>query len=94
MSILIKGIDMPKICWDCPCYNQEFFMCQVTEIEDYDDDGTQRRDDCPLIEIVRCGECKHHDEDGWGYGNCQRPSVDYLRTADEDFCSYGERRAE
>ena len=51
MSILIKGMDMPKRCWECPCYNQEFFMCQVTEIEDYDDDGTQRREDCPLIEI-------------------------------------------
>lgn len=46
------------------------------------------------IDLVRCEECKHHDEDGWGYGNCQRPSVDYLRTADEDFCSYRERRAD
>lgn len=46
----------------------------------------------PTIDLVRCRECKHYDEDGWGYGNCQRPSVDYLRMADEDFCSKGERR--
>lgn len=48
----------------------------------------------PTVDLITCGECKYHDEDGWGYGNCQRPSVDYLRTADDDFCSYGERRAD
>lgn len=42
------------------------------------------------IDLVTCGECIHHDDDGWGYGNCQRPFVDYLRTADNDFCPYGE----
>lgn len=46
------------------------------------------------LDLVRCEECIYHDEDGWGYGECKRPSVGYLRTADEDFCSYGERRAD
>lgn len=47
-----------------------------------------------LIEIIQCEECIYHDEDGWGYGECKRPSVGYLRTADEDFCSYGKRETE
>ena len=56
MLLIIKGLDMPQNCWECPCYNQELFMCQVTGIEDYDDDGTQRREDCPLIEIPKDDE--------------------------------------
>lgn len=46
------------------------------------------------IDLVRCKECKYHAEDGWGYGNCERPFVYYLRTAQYDFCPYGERRAD
>lgn len=41
-------------------------------------------------EIVRCKDCKHYSEDGWGYGNCYRPNVYYLRMNENDFCSYGE----
>lgn len=45
-------------------------------------------------ELVRCGECKYHAEDGWGYGLCERTYVDYLRTAENDFCPYGERKSD
>ncbi len=51
MSILIKGIDMPKDCEGCPCayftegaYTDE---CQVTHNHITDEKPT----DCPLIEI-------------------------------------------
>ena len=83
--IAIPNMEKPKGCWDCFNYD-----CDHWGEHGYDFAET----DCPLIEIVRCRECTHHDEDGWGYGECKRPSVDYLRTADEDFCSYGERRAD
>lgn len=43
-------------------------------------------------EVVRCKDCKHYSADGWGYGNCNRPNVDYLRMNDNGFCSWGERR--
>ena len=77
-------------CHDCKEYDQEAHCCHrwtkvirktVEELKE-------------SYKIVTCGECKYHAEDGWGYGNCERPSVDYLRTADNDFCSYGERRAD
>ena len=42
--------------------------------------------------LVRCKDCKHYSEDGWGYGNCYRPNVYYLRMNDHGFCSWGERR--
>ena len=97
MGVYIPNMSKPTECESCPFADSiGSFMphtCGLTNITLADDFA---RMDCPLIEIdlVRCEECRYHDEDGWGYGNCQRPSVDYLRTADEDFCSYGERRAE
>ena len=49
--------------------------------------------EAPSIDIVRCGECKHRYDDGWIE---PRWTCDYLkdmRLKDDDFCSYGERRA-
>lgn len=51
-----------------------------------------------LIEIIQCGECKHmrkyalRSDEPMGIW-CHRWSVPRLVT-DDDFCSYGERRAE
>ena len=39
-------------------------------------------DDCPLVEIVTCKDCKHNDED-----TCY---IDGLRVSDDYFCSSGE----
>ena len=47
-----------------------------------------------FVKVVRCKDCRHYSADGWGYGNCYRSSVEYLRMADNGFCSYGERREE
>ena len=41
-------------------------------------------DDCPLVEIVTCKDCKHNDED-----TCY---IDGLGVRDDYFCSSGERR--
>ena len=75
--IAIPNMGMPDTCDMCPIEGCEYINGKFT---------------CPLIEIVTCGECKYHAEDGWGYGNCERPFVNYLRTANYDFCPYGERR--
>ena len=40
-------------------------------------------DDCPLVEIVTCKDCKHNDED-----TCY---IDGLGVRDDYFCSSGER---
>ena len=44
--------------------------------------------DCPLIEIVRCGECARRKKNGF----CLEHNR-YERN-DDNFCSYGERRAD
>jgi hypothetical protein len=60
MSILIKGIEMPKSCIDCPCSLNPFF-CKAREcrpitggngIEPTDDAiQVSRPDWCPLVEV-------------------------------------------
>jgi hypothetical protein len=51
-----------------------------------------------VAEVVRCKDCKHWSRDGNGYGDdeshCTNPDgLDNYAKAD-DFCSYGERRAD
>ena len=46
-----------------------------------------------LMEVVRCKDCKHRDEDGC----CTPPIIssygwDHLEPKDNDYCSYGERK--
>ena len=46
MSVLIKGIAMPKESWDCPCHDGETGWCKVT--------GSSCEPipkDCPLVEV-------------------------------------------
>lgn len=48
MSILIKGMEMPKNCLWCPL--QYIGICQVTK-KDVNSDLGRRADDCPLVEL-------------------------------------------
>lgn len=55
-------------------------------LEEWIDELTETLSDVPIIDLVRCRECKHVDSKkcpmylmGLGY-------------TDDDFCSYGERR--
>ena len=43
MSIIIKGMDMPKSCWEC-----EIFGCSLRDKLAHIED---RNPDCPLVEI-------------------------------------------
>ena len=62
------------------------------EVEDYINDQTI----IDAVEVVRCKDCKHHrDEHLYGI----RLRFDWCRkfnnvTKDDDFCSYGERKAD
>ena len=55
----------------------------------------EMNDDCPLIEIVTCGECKHRDPED---KKCDCGMFERQRcifpVADDYFCKYGERRAD
>ena len=56
MSILIKGIKMPKCCADCPCF-YDFISCQALfdGTDDFSmsgfDEFKERLPNCPLVEV-------------------------------------------
>lgn len=51
MDILIKGMGMPLMCGECPCYNESDYSCNATGrgVIEYRYDG--RPDNCPLVEV-------------------------------------------
>ena len=73
--IAIPNMNKPKFCEDC--------FVPLSKCEYFAKNGI---DHCPIIEIVRCGECIHHDD-----GLCHRPKW-AMAVEPTDFCSYGERR--
>ncbi len=48
MSILIKGIEMPKTCVEC--YMCHYSICVITET-DCNARYSRRNDDCPLVDV-------------------------------------------
>ena len=67
MSILIKGMDMPKNCKACVCSNyydrMDMFMCDITN-EQIDEKQwkRERHPNCPLIELPPHGRLIDADE--------------------------------
>lgn len=96
MGVYIKNKDMPKSCGECEFnYNLEGGSYEWWECAILHDDINQfdtRRTDCPLIDIVTCGECKwsYIDEQYEGTLWCKVHFHHYLVNSD-GFCNYGER---
>lgn len=109
MGVYIPNMKIPSCCALCDlCFG---FGCAVSEHDKgyktrafkYDENGKcevdvfhERASWCPLIEIVRCGECKWwvSAEESNFKGYCSK-QIDAFNLFDEtDFCSYGERRTD
>lgn len=58
MSVIVKGMEMPEYCYDCPLHDGENGRCNILGITvlDYIPKA------CPLVEVVRCKECKHNPD--------------------------------
>lgn len=96
MMIALPNKDKPKNAFDCSVkINPEERMCIYTGkvFEETLSLLLDRPcDDCPIVEIVTCEECKWFKKGGKAFGKCTyrtRPTLYCLPT---DFCSYGERR--
>ena len=59
MSVLIKGLDMPDCCWNCPCLDGEYGECNISG-QKIKGDG-ERIADCPLIELPDHGDLIEKD---------------------------------
>ena len=67
MSVIVKGMEMPKNCYDCPFIRASFagdYYCAKSR--GYEDDlkklYSQRMADCPLIELPPHGRLIDVDE--------------------------------
>ena len=95
MGVYIPNMEKPKDCKECQ-WHLDFYiedeqvggLCTITEKDD-------KENTCPLIEIVRCGECKHRDPEDkkCDCGMFERQGC-IFPVADDYFCKYGERRSE
>ncbi len=56
--IAIKGMGIPKTCYECSLRNIRYYTCCSLIFSDRD---CGRHPDCPLVEIVTCKDCKHRD---------------------------------
>ena len=59
-DILIKGMEIPKNCRDCPCFNGEYLYCRAKEGDDWS--GENRPSDCPLVPVQPHGRLIDADE--------------------------------
>ena len=87
--LAIPNMEKPKDCSECILADKH--LNGLCEAKYY---CRLEADSCPLIEIVRCGECKWCDDKGKGRALiCTNPYID-MDIHPLDFCSYGERRAD
>lgn len=77
MGVYIPNMSKPKNCRTCKFKSNKEGECWFVH---YDID-------CPLIEIIRCGECEYADE----YNHCKYSA---WWNGNADFCSHGIRRKE
>ena len=71
MSILIRGIEMPKDCESCPCNTADAFGglgCRATGYIPLRKANQNRPDNCPLVPVPPHGDLIDRDalmKDGW-----------------------------
>lgn len=59
MSVIVKGLDMPQTCGDCPFCDYEEANCLATNGRNTLPHRLQRADFCPLVEIIEGVELMH-----------------------------------
>ena len=104
MGVYIPNMEKPKDCEVCPFIildgavtdDNKWVSYSICDLLGKTIGDADMLNDCPLIEIVRCGECKWwvSAEESNFKGYCSK-QIDAFNLFDEtDFCSYGERRAD
>lgn len=86
MSVIVKNMGMPKNCYDCPLLDNEYGICNILRIVVYD----YVPKDCPLVEVVHCKDCRHHEDEAPGMVYC--PHIVSGWVSNDFFCKDGERK--
>lgn len=100
MGVYLPNMEKPKDCEVCPFFvldgaitdDNEWVSYSVCDLLSKTIGDADMLNDCPLIEIVRCGECKYGTKIvTTGKITCNLDRQVWEKT---DFCSYGERKEE
>ena len=66
MSVIVKNMEMPKRCFECPCLGEMFgyFVCLITTKDLRAEHGINisRPDWCPLVELPPHGRLKDESD--------------------------------
>lgn len=87
--MILIDIPMPRCCLNCVCANSyadsPFWDVYCKPLQRYIDESQteHRQDDCPLKEVVQCGDCV-----SWENNRCLQTCATAFES---DFCSFGER---
>lgn len=84
--------ELPKGCQECPCYDRDFHACCIHwhDLDDSllkSDEEYFKPEDCPLIQIVQCKDCRFSSNNGQYCDHHMNP------TLQDAFCSAGRRKA-
>lgn len=89
--VAIKEMEIPKRCEECKfCSRQKtndygsFGECLLQKNKRVNCLAWSRDDECPLVEVITCKDCKHNDENV-----C---TIDGCTVTDNYFCECAERR--
>ena len=81
--IAVTGMKMPKCCMECLLFDDEYGDCNVYG-ESKANMTEKRAENCPLVEIVTCKNCK---------SECtEKNGEKFSETRPDFFCADGERR--
>ena len=84
--IAIPNIRKPQNCAECPISALSEFSGIVCKLN-----RNNNKRNCPLIDIVTCGECKHWYNDADCGMACEFTN---MKQPSDGFCNWGERRSD
>lgn len=98
MGVYIN-MEKPKECGHCDMFIEHNSICHCYLTGSHITFVGEVADDCPLIEVVTCEECKHLEVINKApiYAHCHKWDYDFELWQEDtrkSFCSYGERRAD
>ena len=107
MGVYIPNMEKPKDCEVCPFFvldgaitdDNEWVSYSVCDLLSKTIGDADMMNDCPLIEIVTCSECKHLEVINGAkiYAHCPMWEIDFKPFEDDtrtNYCSWGERKEE
>ena len=84
--IAIKDMNIPRVCYECPIKQH----CQIGISDGWRLD--KRADDCPLVEIGTCKDCKYNVKGKNVPTMCDRGHRFFMREPSTFYCADFEKR--